>query len=155
MYRQRQPDLLDLPFATLADLVEAVEKYEVFSAMNNCEVSMRFVNFNCTVALIHLIRCSAALDRIVLPAQALAILAYGTRHNDANLMDRAAEHTLSIPPREVFAALLPASFLAWVRLPSPLSILKMRDVFNAGSISSQMAGSVLLRFHAPAALIPS
>jgi hypothetical protein len=41
MYRQRQPDLRDLPFATLADLVEAVEKYEVFSAMKNCEVSMR------------------------------------------------------------------------------------------------------------------
>ena len=41
MYRQRQPDLLDLPFATLADLVEAVEKYEVFSAMKNCELSMR------------------------------------------------------------------------------------------------------------------
>lgn len=39
-YRQRQPELSDLPFSTLADLAEAVEKYEVFSAMTICRDHM-------------------------------------------------------------------------------------------------------------------
>jgi len=43
MYRQPQPDLSHLPFETLADLVKAVEKYEIFSAMFNCKSAMRYV----------------------------------------------------------------------------------------------------------------
>jgi len=33
MHRQRQPDLGDVDFQTLAELAEAAEKYEVYSAM--------------------------------------------------------------------------------------------------------------------------
>jgi hypothetical protein len=42
-YRQRQPDLLDVPFHILADLAEAAEKYEVFAAMNICKEYMESV----------------------------------------------------------------------------------------------------------------
>ena len=41
MYRQRQPDLADVEFPILADLAEAAEKYEVYSAMTICNVHMR------------------------------------------------------------------------------------------------------------------
>ena len=60
---------------------------------------------------------SAALSEVsevMKPSQALAVLAYGTRHMDADLMDRSAEATLAIPARDVCAALAPRSFLAWV-----------------------------------------
>jgi hypothetical protein len=41
MYHQPQPDLLSLPFPLVTDLVKAVEKYEVYSAMSRCEVAMK------------------------------------------------------------------------------------------------------------------
>ena len=59
------------------------------------------------------------------PSHALAVLAYGTRHMDADLIDRAAEATLAIPTRDVFAALSPRSFLAWVS-PSYLRSITSR-----------------------------
>ena len=40
--------------------------------------------------------CSAALSEVMNPSHALAVLAYGTRHMDADLMDRSAEATLAI-----------------------------------------------------------
>lgn len=41
MYRQRQPDLEEVEFSTLASLAEAAEKYEVYSAMQVCKLYMR------------------------------------------------------------------------------------------------------------------
>lgn len=41
MYRQRQPDLTHVEFRILADLAEAAEKYEVYSAMTVCSMHMR------------------------------------------------------------------------------------------------------------------
>jgi hypothetical protein len=41
MYSQPQPDLIGLPFPVLADLVKAVEKYEVYAAMIRCEIAMK------------------------------------------------------------------------------------------------------------------
>jgi hypothetical protein len=41
MYSQPQPDLIDLPFPVLADLMKAVEKYEVYSAMIVCSFAMK------------------------------------------------------------------------------------------------------------------
>jgi hypothetical protein len=63
---------------------------------------------------------SAALDRVIEPSRALVILAYGTRHNDVVLMNKAAEHTLEVPAQQVFAALAPDAFLAWVRISMTL-----------------------------------
>lgn len=41
MYRQRQPDLSCVPFETLAQLAEAAEKYQVFSAIEVCKMYMK------------------------------------------------------------------------------------------------------------------
>jgi hypothetical protein len=43
MYRQPQPDLKNVEFATLAALAEAAEKYQVYSATTICSVFMWFV----------------------------------------------------------------------------------------------------------------
>jgi hypothetical protein len=43
IYPSRHPGLSDLKFCTLAMITEAAEKYEVFAAMNICEVRMRYV----------------------------------------------------------------------------------------------------------------
>ena len=43
MHNTRQPDLSKLSFDTLGLLAEAVEKYMVFSAMQVCNIYMRFV----------------------------------------------------------------------------------------------------------------
>jgi hypothetical protein len=40
MYTERQPNLRKVSFRVLADLAEAAEKYEVFSAMATCHVYM-------------------------------------------------------------------------------------------------------------------
>ncbi|KAF8886682.1 hypothetical protein CPB84DRAFT_1684953, partial [Gymnopilus junonius] len=37
IYPKKHPKLKDLDFATLMEVVEVVEKYQVFSAMNTCE----------------------------------------------------------------------------------------------------------------------
>jgi hypothetical protein len=57
---------------------------------------------------------------------ALDVLAYGTRHHDITLMDKAAVYTVDIPPQKVFAALTPDAFLAWVRRISTILFLSIR-----------------------------
>jgi hypothetical protein len=43
MYPRNHPDLEDVPFEDLAAVAEAVEKYQVFPAMNICKPKMRCV----------------------------------------------------------------------------------------------------------------
>jgi hypothetical protein len=57
------------------------------------------------------------------PSQALVVLAYGTGHNDMELMDKAALHTMGMPPEKVFPALHPKAFVAWVRDSMKLLVL--------------------------------
>jgi hypothetical protein len=40
VHHHRQPDLSDFPFTTLAQLAEAVEKYDVYSATEVCKLRM-------------------------------------------------------------------------------------------------------------------
>jgi len=42
MYLQRQPDLKRVPWKTMKGLAEAVEKYQVYSAMGVCNIQMRY-----------------------------------------------------------------------------------------------------------------
>jgi hypothetical protein len=46
MSLQRPPDVRSLDFSVLAPLAEAVEKYEVFSAMTACETNMKCVHLH-------------------------------------------------------------------------------------------------------------
>lgn len=41
VYPRRQPNLLDVEFELLANVAEAAEKYEVYAAMNHCQMCMQ------------------------------------------------------------------------------------------------------------------
>lgn len=45
MYPQRQPDLNEIDLPLLAELAEAVEKYQVYSAMDICKIFMGYLCF--------------------------------------------------------------------------------------------------------------
>jgi hypothetical protein len=44
MYPQRPPDLRKLDFKVLADVAEAVEKYQVYAAMEICNIRMEYAS---------------------------------------------------------------------------------------------------------------
>jgi hypothetical protein len=46
MSLERHPNLMTLEFSVLAQLVDALEKHEVMSALSICDMAMRFVYFS-------------------------------------------------------------------------------------------------------------
>ncbi|KII94573.1 hypothetical protein PLICRDRAFT_120619 [Plicaturopsis crispa FD-325 SS-3] len=93
VYLQLQPDLSHTEFEVLAGLAEAVEKYEIYSAMEVCKMHMR--------------------SRIS-PQTAFDVLTYATRHGHANIADEAAIHALHVPTVTMLDALPLYYFRAWV-----------------------------------------
>jgi len=93
-YPVRHPDVEALEFGALALLAEAAEKYQVFSAMNICNICIRKQ----------------------LPEHAADILAYAARHDYPDILDIAAplvvvEEILS----ETLPKLPPNTILRWVK----------------------------------------
>ncbi|KAJ7611642.1 hypothetical protein FB45DRAFT_940557 [Roridomyces roridus] len=93
MYPQRQPDLNTIEFPLLADLSEAAEKYQVYSAMDICKIFMG----NC------------------LQDNALRVLNYAVRHGYRDIADEAAPLTVSLPLEEVGAYMHPTYMGSWIR----------------------------------------
>ncbi|KAJ7500561.1 hypothetical protein B0H11DRAFT_1995763 [Mycena galericulata] len=93
IYPRRHPALDEIPFADLAALAEAAEKYQVFSAMNICRIRMRDV----------------------LPNHAPEILAYATKHHYPYLVYEAAPFTFDVPLADVVSMLPENLILPWVK----------------------------------------
>ncbi|KAJ7084589.1 hypothetical protein B0H15DRAFT_951467 [Mycena belliarum] len=93
VYRRRHPTLAGLPFARLAPLAEAAEKYQVFAAMNICHIRMQE----------HL------------PDNAAEILCYAARHDYPALAAEAAPNLISMPLIEVASVLPPDILLPWIK----------------------------------------
>ncbi|RDB20282.1 hypothetical protein Hypma_012716 [Hypsizygus marmoreus] len=92
IYPKRRPKLnADLDFVVIDALAEAAEKYEVYSAMEACEVRMRET----------------------LPNHADRILLYAVKHNYPTIADSAAMTLLHDPVGEVMKKLSPDLFLPW------------------------------------------
>ncbi|CAA7269257.1 unnamed protein product [Cyclocybe aegerita] len=92
IYPRRYPDLKDLPFETLAEVAEAVEKYEVFSAMPTCETRLREF----------------------IPQRSLEILGHALKHGYSSLVAEAVPHICRLPLSTVMEK-LPLHYLpAWV-----------------------------------------
>ncbi|KZP08006.1 hypothetical protein FIBSPDRAFT_939222 [Athelia psychrophila] len=104
MYRQPQPDLKAVEFEKLADLAEAAEKYQVFSAIAICNVFMR----SWIGRLIN--------DRNELEYHPLEVLVYAFKHDYSDLLDKAAVKVIAIaPPVHRLASCLPSTlFVNWV-----------------------------------------
>jgi len=95
IYRQRQPDLDDIDFGTLAELAEAVEKYEIYSAMKVCSMHMR--------------------DAITL--HAAEVLHYAFKHDYIQVMDAAAPLTIGLSLKHLATCWAPSPeiWLVWVQ----------------------------------------
>jgi len=93
MHPMRQPELKKIPFETLASLSEAVEKYQVFSAMEICKLYM--------VAAI--------------PIHPFEVLSYAAKHGYTELMDIAEEQATGMSLEDAFVGLTLEMFVAWAR----------------------------------------
>ncbi|KAF8967470.1 hypothetical protein BDZ97DRAFT_522906 [Flammula alnicola] len=93
VYPRRHSDLEDKDFDTVAAVAEAVEKYEVFSAMYTCQG--RLGNF--------------------LPHHAAEILGYAIKHHHPKLVDQAVSYLARSPLVEVQEKLPYNTVLPWSR----------------------------------------
>ncbi|KAK7036134.1 hypothetical protein R3P38DRAFT_616274 [Favolaschia claudopus] len=93
IYPRRHPGLDDIEFDELDALAEAAEKYQVFSAMNICQIRMRSM----------------------LPNHAPKILAYAAKHDYPYLVYEAAPYTFDVPLSEVVSMLPQYLILPWVK----------------------------------------
>ncbi|KAF8972782.1 hypothetical protein BDZ97DRAFT_858345 [Flammula alnicola] len=93
IYPKRYPGLEDQNFEVVAAVAEAVEKYEVFSAMKTCEVRLREF----------------------LPEHADQILSHALKHDYPTLIDEAAPHLARSALVSVLEKLPFNGILPWVR----------------------------------------
>ncbi|KAI0072695.1 hypothetical protein K474DRAFT_343294 [Panus rudis PR-1116 ss-1] len=92
MRRQRHPSLKDLDGKTMAGVAEAVEKYQVFSALEACKTQMQeFVRSN-----------------------PVDVLVYALRHDYEDLANLSVEYTLGLPLQRVYPRLPESYRLQWV-----------------------------------------
>ncbi|KAF8328977.1 hypothetical protein F5887DRAFT_131777 [Amanita rubescens] len=103
MYPERQPNLKKISFRVLADLAEAAEKYEVFSAIATCNTHM-----------------VAETEK-----HPLDILVYAAKHGYLELLDKAATMVIGQSLDSAIDRMPPAIAIAWVRYYQ-----KWRDVYT-------------------------
>ncbi|PPQ87847.1 hypothetical protein CVT25_009499 [Psilocybe cyanescens] len=95
VYPRRHPSLEGLAFKDLAPLAEAVEKYEVYSAMTICQIRLK----------------------PFIPEYALEILVHGIKHDYSELVNEAALHlSRNHRPLDQFLIKLPNNAMfPWIR----------------------------------------
>jgi hypothetical protein len=93
MYPMRQPELKHTAFETLASLSEAVEKYQVFSAMEICKLYMEAAT----------------------ASHPFEVLCYAAKHGYADLMDIAEEQATGMSLEEAYVGLTLEMYVAWTR----------------------------------------
>ncbi|TFK63288.1 hypothetical protein BDN72DRAFT_826721 [Pluteus cervinus] len=91
-YPQRHPELEEMKFETVVLLAEAVEKYEVFPAMQACHRIMK----------------------IYMSQRPAEVLAYAGKHGYKNLADEAAPRLITKPLDEMVKFLPPGLVIPWV-----------------------------------------
>jgi len=92
IYPQRHPSLSDSPYEIIAPLAEAAEKYEVFSAMNICQI--RMLNF--------------------LPGYAEGIMAYAAKHGYPEIVDKTSPLVVALPIGDVIRILPQRLVVPWM-----------------------------------------
>jgi hypothetical protein len=113
MHPMRQPELKKIPFETLASLSEAVEKYQVFSAMEICKLYMVYVRLSNLV--LSLISKWCEMIRAAIPIHPFEVLSYAAKHGYTELMDIAEEQATGMSLEDAYVGLTLEMFVAWVR----------------------------------------
>jgi len=110
IYPQRPPDLKAVDFKTLAAVAEAVEKYQVFAAMEICNILME----------------------ASYPEHPFEVMLYAMRHGYPRLMDVAQRTAIELSPAEAFGCCSPAVYIAWTRYHAQwVDILKYAHTFES------------------------
>ncbi|KAF8956957.1 hypothetical protein BDZ97DRAFT_1670745, partial [Flammula alnicola] len=94
VYPRRHPDLEDVDFQLVIQVAEAVEKYEVFSAMNTCRLRLR-----------HFI-----------PEHAAEIMGHFVKHNYPSMINECVPYLARSPLLDVLDRLPPECILPWVSI---------------------------------------
>ncbi|KAH0581491.1 hypothetical protein H2248_011206 [Termitomyces sp. 'cryptogamus'] len=92
VYPRRHPTLLETPFLILAKVSEAAEKYQVFAAMNICNIRMEQA----------------------LPRFPVEVLNYAAKHGYPNLVEAAVPCLLDMPMEIVVQKLSDSLVVPWV-----------------------------------------
>ncbi|KIL60520.1 hypothetical protein M378DRAFT_168008 [Amanita muscaria Koide BX008] len=103
MYPERQPNLRKVSFRVLADLAEAAEKFQLYSAMYTCNTYM-------------------VLETERHP---LDVLVYAAKHDYQDLLDKVAALVIGQPLDTVIDRMPPEIAVAWVRYYQ-----KWRDAYS-------------------------
>jgi len=93
MYPQRHPDLTKINFKQLAELAEAAEKYQVYAAMDVCNIRM---------------------DEAY-SGHSFEVMMYAMRHKYPELMDKSERKALEVSPTLAFESFTPPVYIAWTR----------------------------------------
>lgn len=111
IYPQRHPSLSDSPYEVIAPLAEAAEKYEVFSAMNICQIRMLYVinNHEQFVIITY-----SRVDRNFLPVHAEGIMAYAAKHGYHEIVDKTSPLVVALPIGDVIRILPQRLVVPWV-----------------------------------------
>ncbi|KAJ7824316.1 hypothetical protein B0H14DRAFT_2454070 [Mycena olivaceomarginata] len=92
MYRQPQPDLNKVEFATIAGLAEAAEKYVVYSALEWCRMRMKEA----------------------ITSHPLEVLSYAARHNHVDLANQSAQQSVGYRVSQALTILPLPIFHDWI-----------------------------------------
>ncbi|KDR80798.1 hypothetical protein GALMADRAFT_61027 [Galerina marginata CBS 339.88] len=115
LYPRRHPDLSDKEFQLVADVAEAVGKYEVFSAMNTCNARLKSF----------------------LPKHATEVFVHAVKHDFPELINEAIPHLARSPFLSVVTKLPPSYIVPWSRYHEAwLSVFKEAIQYIRGLIPS-------------------
>ncbi|KAJ4484450.1 hypothetical protein C8R41DRAFT_449943 [Lentinula lateritia] len=112
VYLQPQPDLQKVEWELMKDLAEAVEKYEIYSAIGVCSQRMR--------------------ERLY--EHPIDVLLFSVRHKYTGMMNESAEATLDIPPYTMLSCVPPNVFAAWVCQLCIFSDIISSTMYDVGRI---------------------
>ncbi|KAF7968828.1 hypothetical protein HWV62_29232 [Athelia sp. TMB] len=138
MYPQRHSDLRGIEFQRLAELSEAAEKYQVYSAMLICNVRME-----------ELVTRQAYLEH------PFEVMIYAMRHGYVELMSKSERVALKVSQTLAFESFTPPIYIAWwmdllVRLQESL---KTVDAHPHNVDEQKWFMSVVSQLNRPAALL--
>lgn len=109
IYPQRQPNLTRIEFTQLAKVAEAAEKYQIYTAIEICNIRMGCVS--------HYGDFWSDLQWLISEAfieHPLEVTMYALRHGYEDLMDKSERKALELSPTAAFDCLTPQIYIAWV-----------------------------------------
>ncbi|TFK67448.1 hypothetical protein BDN72DRAFT_822344 [Pluteus cervinus] len=97
VHNRQQPNSEEIKFEVMVDLAEAVEEYQIYSAMEVCRLHMK------NAAVLH----------------PMDVLAWAARHGYMEIADLAAPGTLGLTLESVWRSLGPAPMASWIFYREP------------------------------------